>query len=67
MAKGNNTAENQNRGRLIVKCPKDNSDMDLVKVKGASNSGMYLVCTQCGNRIKYVKGIYKNYEHYTKI
>ena len=63
------TAENINRGRLIVKCPaeKCGKDMELTMVKGASDGGMYLVCTTCGNRIRYSKGVYKNYEYYTKI
>jgi hypothetical protein len=69
MAKGNNTAENANRGKLTVKCPATNcgKDMELVKVKGLSASGMFLVCSACGNRIKYTKGVYKNYEHYIKL
>ncbi len=69
MGKGNNTAENMNRGKLTVKCPAANcgKDMELVKAKGASGGGMYLVCPTCGNRIKYTKGVYKNYEYYTKI
>ena len=68
MAKGNNTADNINRGKLTIKCPATNcgKDMEFVKVKGAA-SGMYLVCAACGNRIKYSKGVYKNYEYYTKI
>jgi len=63
------TAENVNRGRLVVKCPaeKCGKDMELTKVKGASAGGMYLVCAACGNKIKYAKGVYKNYEYYTKV
>ena len=69
MAKGNNTAENINRGKLTVKCPATNcgKDMELVKVKGTSTNGMFLVCPSCGNRMKYTKGLYKNYEHYIKL
>lgn len=69
MAKGNNTAENLNRGRLIVKCPSKScgNDMELVKVKGAEQNGMFLVCGTCGNKLKYTKGIYKNFEHYIKL
>lgn len=69
MAKGNNTAENVNRGRLTVKCPAKNcgKDMELTKVKGSSGNGMYLVCPSCGNRIKYTQGVYKNFEHYIKL
>jgi hypothetical protein len=69
MAKGNNTAENTNRGRLTVKCPAKscNKDMELVKVKGQATNGMFLVCPSCGNRMKYTKGLYKNYDHYIKL
>jgi len=69
MGKGNNTADNINRGKLTVKCPATScgKDMELIKAKGASGGGMYLVCHTCGNRIKYTKGIYKNYEYYNKI
>jgi DNA-directed RNA polymerase subunit RPC12/RpoP len=69
MAKGNNTADNANRGKLTVRCSNENcgKDMELIKVKGCSGNGMYLVCPSCGNRIKYTKGIYKNYEHYIKL
>lgn len=69
MAKGNNTAENANRGRLTVKCPSPScgKDMELVKIKGAGNNGMFLVCPTCGNKTKYSKGLYKNYEHYIKL
>jgi hypothetical protein len=69
MAKGNNTSENVNRGKLTVKCPATNcgKDMEIVKVKGSADAGMYLVCAACGNRIKYSKGVYKNYQYYTKL
>lgn len=69
MAKGNNTAENTNRGRLIVKCPNKScsQDMELVKVKGPAQNGMFLICQACGNKLKYTKGLYKNYEHYIKL
>lgn len=69
MAKGNNTSENMNRGKLTVKCPAANcgKDMELVKVKGVGETGMFLVCAACGNRLKYTKGIYKNYQYYTKL
>ena len=69
MAKGNNTADNLNRGRLIVKCPATNcgKDMEMVKVKGGTTNGMFLVCQSCGNKMKYTKGLYKNHEHYIKL
>ena len=69
MAKGNNTADNMNRGKLTVKCPAEGcgKDMELVKAKGIGDSGMFLICPACGNRIKYTKGAYKNHEHHTKL
>lgn len=63
--KGNNTANNENRGKLTMKCAKCNKDMQMVKVKGVGNNGMFLVC-ECGGRVKYAKGLYKNFEHYIK-
>ncbi|MCX6112840.1 MAG: hypothetical protein NTY22_06120 [Proteobacteria bacterium] len=46
MAKGNNTADNMNRGKLTVKCPAEGcgKDMELVKAKGIGDSGMFLIC-----------------------
>lgn len=63
--KGNNTANNENRGKLTMKCGKCHKDMELVKVKGMGGNGMYLVC-ECGERVKYTKGMYQEFEHYIK-
>jgi hypothetical protein len=63
--KGNNTADNLNRGKLTCKCLKCNKDMELVKVKGIGANGMYLVC-ECGERTQYTKGLYKEFQHYIK-
>ena len=50
MGKGNNTAENLNRGKLPVKCPAINcgKDMELVKAKGTGWWHVF-VCPTCGN------------------
>lgn len=65
MAKGNNTSENENRGKLTCKCPTCKGDMELIKNMGMGPLGMYLVCS-CGNRIKYTRGLYKEFTYYRK-
>jgi hypothetical protein len=65
MAKGNNTAQNENRGRLTVRCPDCTKDMELVRVVAGGDKGMYLVCS-CGTRIKHIKGLHRRYDSYMK-